>query len=116
MSKENISHEFRLRNIDEIRTYFLEEIKQNELVSRKHKKAYTTLSHFSVYNYWIYFSFCFCFFAWLLPIGITSFAIGLKFAHGLLTRSKLNSMEVLIEVLISWNSLIDSNISDSLAI
>ena len=51
-----------------------------------------------------------------IPIGITSFAIGLKFGHGLLTRSKLNSMEVLIEVLISWNSLIDSNISDSLAI
>ena len=51
-----------------------------------------------------------------IPLGITSFAIGLKFAHGLLTRSKLNSMEVLIEVLISWNSLIDSNISDSLAI
>ena len=51
-----------------------------------------------------------------IPIGITSFAIGLKFVHGLLTRSKLNSMEVLIEVLISWNSLIDSNISDSLAI
>ena len=29
MSKENISQELRLRNIDERRNYFLEEIEQN---------------------------------------------------------------------------------------
>ena len=29
MAKENISQEFRLKNIDEIRNYFLEGIKQN---------------------------------------------------------------------------------------
>ena len=32
-----MSQEFRLKNIDETRNYFLEEIKQNELMSRKHK-------------------------------------------------------------------------------
>ena len=34
MAEENISHEFRLKNIDETRN-FLEEIKQNELMSKK---------------------------------------------------------------------------------
>ena len=39
MSEENINQEFRLKNIDETRTYFLEEIKQNELMSKKLKKV-----------------------------------------------------------------------------
>ena len=34
MTEENISQEFRIRNIDETRNYFLEEIKQNELMSK----------------------------------------------------------------------------------
>ena len=42
---KNISQKFRLKNIDEIRNYFLEEIKQNELMSRKHKKVCTTLNY-----------------------------------------------------------------------
>ena len=36
---KNISHEFRFKNIDETRNHFLEEIKQNELMSKKHKKV-----------------------------------------------------------------------------
>ena len=36
MTKENLSQEFRLRNIDESRNYFIEEINQNELMSKKH--------------------------------------------------------------------------------
>ena len=36
MVEENISQEFRFKNIDETRHYFLEETKQNELMSRKH--------------------------------------------------------------------------------
>ena len=31
--------EFRLKNIDETRNYLLEEIKQNELMSKNHNKA-----------------------------------------------------------------------------
>ena len=64
-----MSQEFRLKNTDETRNYFFEEIKQNELMSRKHKKVCTTLnncltlSYFSSCNYWMYFNFCFCFFA-----------------------------------------------------
>ena len=32
--------EFRLKKMDETKNYLLEEIKQNELMSRKHKKVY----------------------------------------------------------------------------
>ena len=44
MPEENISQEFRLENINETRNYFLEEIEQNELMSRKHEKVFTTLN------------------------------------------------------------------------
>ena len=40
MSEENISQEIRLKNIDETRNYLIEEINQNELVSKKHKKKF----------------------------------------------------------------------------
>ena len=34
MSKESIIKEFRLKNVDETRSYFVEEIEQNELMSK----------------------------------------------------------------------------------
>ena len=40
-----MSQEFRLKNIDETRDYFLEEIEQNKLMSRKHKRVFTTLNY-----------------------------------------------------------------------
>ena len=43
MKEQNISQEFRLKNIEEIRDYFIKEIDQNELMSNKHKKICTTL-------------------------------------------------------------------------
>ena len=42
MAEENISQEFRLKDIDETRNYFIEEIKQDELMSKKRKKICTT--------------------------------------------------------------------------
>ena len=45
MVEENISQEFRLKNIDEARNYFLEDIEQNKLMSSKHKKVFTTLNY-----------------------------------------------------------------------
>ena len=70
MSREKISQEFRLKNIDKTKNHFLEEIEQNKLISRKHKKVCTTLNYikhflsvFSFCNYWMYFNLCFCFFA-----------------------------------------------------
>ena len=44
MVEENISQEFRLKNINETKNYFLEEIKQNELMSRKRKKVCRTIN------------------------------------------------------------------------
>ena len=72
LSEENIRQEFRSKTekIDEKRNYFFEEIKQNKLMSKKHKmynsNLYWTFPYFSLYNYWMYFNFCFCFFAWYL--------------------------------------------------
>ena len=40
-----MSQEFRLKNIDETWDYFLEEIEQNKLMSRKHKRVFTTLDY-----------------------------------------------------------------------
>ena len=37
--EENISQEFRLKNIDKTRNYFVEEIEENEMMSKKHKKV-----------------------------------------------------------------------------
>ena len=83
MVKENIIQEFRLKNINETRNYFLEEIKQNELMSRKYKNGCTTVNyieHFPILAFTITgcisisaFAFLFCISVW-----ITSSVIGLK--------------------------------------
>ena len=83
MIEENISQEFRLKNIDERRNYFLEEIEENELMSRKHKKVSTTLNyfeHFLILASTITGCISISAFVFLLvtPKGIVSSAIGLK--------------------------------------
>ena len=45
MSEENISHEFRLKNVDETRNYFIEEINQNELLSKNYKMVCRVLNY-----------------------------------------------------------------------
>ena len=45
MTEENISHEFSLKNIDKTKDYFMEEINQNELMSKKHGKVCTILNY-----------------------------------------------------------------------
>ena len=45
MAEKDISQEFRFKNINETRNYFLEEIEQNELTSKKHKKICATLNY-----------------------------------------------------------------------
>ena len=39
-----MSQEFILKDINETRSFFLEEIKENELMRRKHKNVCTTLN------------------------------------------------------------------------
>ena len=133
MVEENISQEFRLKNIDETRNYLIEEINQNELMSKKHKKVYRVLNYIehlliliSTVTRCVWIST----FASLVgfPIRITSSAIGLKICvitagikkyksiikkkkkkHDkimLLEKSKLNRIEALIS-----KALIDSVIS-----
>ena len=45
MSEENLQQEFRLKNIDETRNYLIEEIYQNELMSKSHKKVCSVLNN-----------------------------------------------------------------------
>ena len=120
-----MSQEFRLKNIDKRRNDFFEEIKQSESMSRKHKKACTTLNyieHFLILASTTTRSISIFVFVFLIgiSIGITSSAIGLKiFAitagikkfksiikkkekkHDkivLLAKSKLNNVIALFEV------------------
>ena len=83
MAEENISQESKLKNLDEARNYFIEEIDQNELTSKKHKKIYTTLNfveHFLILPSAVTgcISITACASLLGIPIGITSFAIGLE--------------------------------------
>ena len=45
IAEGNISQEFRLKNIDETRNYFLKETEQNKLMRKQQKKVYTTLNY-----------------------------------------------------------------------
>ena len=45
MVEENISHEIRLKSINETRNYFMEEIKQIDIISKNHRKVYTVLNY-----------------------------------------------------------------------
>ena len=78
-----MNQEFRFWKIDEIRNYILEEVKQTELMSRKHEKVCVTLNY--IENFLILASavtgcISLSAFSSLLGIliGITSSAIGLK--------------------------------------
>ena len=78
-----MSQEFRLKNIDETRNYFLEEIKQNDLMSKKHKNVCITVNyieHFLILASTITGCISISDFASLLGnlIRIISSAIGLK--------------------------------------
>ena len=133
MSEKIINQEFRPeQNIDEIRNYLIEEINQNEFMTRKHKKVCRVLNyidHSLIAISLITGGVSISVFASLgvIPIGITNSAIGLKICvittgikkdksiitkkrtkHDklvLLAKSKLNSIEVLIS-----KALINSNI------
>ena len=83
MSKENVSQEFILKNIDETRNYFYEKTEQSDLVSRKHKQVCITLIYIEyllIFASVISIGILISVFAFSLgiPIGITSSAIGLK--------------------------------------
>ena len=81
MTEEKISQKFRLKNIDETRTYLIKEIKRNIMISKKHKMVCTTLNcteHFLIFASGINGSISIPAFTSLIgtPIGITSSTIG----------------------------------------
>ena len=83
MAEENINQEFRSKDIDEARYYFLEEIKQNQLMSKKYKKVCTILGYiekFLILAYTTTGCISISDFSSLtgVPIGNTSSAIALK--------------------------------------
>ena len=83
MSEENISQEFRLKNIDKTKNYLIGEINRNELMSKKHKKVYTALNyikHFLIVATTVTGCVSISAFSSLVVIQeqFTSFAIGLK--------------------------------------
>ena len=45
MAEGNISQEFKLKNVVEIKNHLIEEINENELMSEKHKKICATLNY-----------------------------------------------------------------------
>ena len=83
MFEENISQEFRLKNIYKTKNYFFEEIEKNEFMIKKHKKVCTILNyieHFLILDSIITGCISISVFACLLdiPIGNTSSAIELE--------------------------------------
>ena len=77
MFAENLSQEFKLKNIEKIRKYFIEEIRQNELICKKHKKvgmAVNYIEHFLTLTSTVTGCISISVFSSLLviPIGITS--------------------------------------------
>ena len=83
MAKQNVSIDFRLKKIDETRNYLLEKIKQNDLMSQKHKKASGALNCFELFLVFVSaISRC----VWIsafaslvgVPIGIASYSVGLN--------------------------------------
>ena len=92
MAEENTSQEFRLKRIDETRSHFIEDIKQNDLMSKKHKKVCLVLNY--IEHLLILASAvtgCISAFASLvdIPIVNASFTVGLKICA---ITSELNSI------------------------
>ena len=128
---ENMGHKFRLENINDTRFYLLEEVEQNESMSKRDKKVCATLNyieHIIILVSTITRCILISAFASLIgiPIGITRYSIGLKIyaiaaavyknyksiakkkknKHGkieLLPKSKLNIIEVLISKALAYS-------------
>ena len=123
MSEKNINQEFRLKKIDKIINYLIQEINHSELITKKHKKVCRVLNYIdhsliviSTITECVFISALASLVAYL--VGITSSAIGIKicviiagikrykskiekkkkkhYKIELLTKYTLNKMEILI--------------------
>ena len=78
--EEDISQEFRLKDIDETRNYFIEKIKRNKLITKNYKNVCIFLDYFDIFLFWllqllVVFQFLLFHFLICIPIGITSSAL-----------------------------------------
>ena len=64
MAEENLSQEFRSKNIEETRYHFIKEIDQEAQKGLYGFKMYWKLTYFSFCGCWICSYFCVCFFSW----------------------------------------------------
>ena len=83
MPEENINQKSRLKKINEIRIYLIEEINRNDLMSKKHKKVRRVLNYIELSLISISaITRCVSISAFAslvgIPIGIASFTIELK--------------------------------------
>ena len=84
MPEENVSQEFRLKNIDETKNCLIEEINQNGLMSKKHKEVDSVWNCIEcllilISPVTVCVSAISAFASLVgIPIGITSSAVGLK--------------------------------------
>ena len=130
MQEENRNQEFRLKIIDEIRNYLIEEINQNELISKKHNKFCRVVNYIdhiliviSTINWWVsiyaFVGILITFMSSAIGLEICVITVGIKKYKSIikkkkkkrdkmifLAKYKLNSIEILISK--AW---IDSNIS-----
>ena len=54
MSEKNIAQEFKLKNLGITIGYLIEQINQNQLMSKKHKKLYRVLNYIKLLHILIY--------------------------------------------------------------
>ena len=97
MTEENMSQVFRLKNTEDAKNYFIKEINQNELMSRKHTKICAVLNyveHLLILTSTV--TGCVSIFAFSsfvgIPVKITSFAVGLKTCDITARIKKYNSI------------------------
>ena len=105
ISAEKISLEFKLKNINGTRNYFIKEINQNEFMSEKYKKmcqVFNYVEHLLVLVSTV--NGCISISAFVsivgIFIGITSSVNGIKICG--IVKSKLNSIEVLISIVLGF--------------
>ena len=80
MVGEYISQEFRLKNIEETKNYFIKEINQNELMRKNHKQVSNYIEYLLLLASAVTGCLSISAFASLagIPIGIMSSAVGIK--------------------------------------
>ena len=74
MPEEKMNQKFRLKKVEEIKNYLIQEINRNELMSKRHKKVYRNL------NYVDYLLFMISIITWCTSISRFASLVGILIA------------------------------------